>query len=164
MYIKVAILIMLFVFIFDRKTLRIEWGSLAKFIAFLIMFVIAQIAVGSYIFNGFPRTNPIAEIPSWRLAVVFWEDAFYAIPLYYAFKIDKSKYQWMSILFAIFMSLWFGFGHLYQGVFGFIITSFYPYFISLKYGKRVGFGTVMCGHVLYDFAILFLARYGHYMY
>jgi hypothetical protein len=164
MYFEIGCAIILLVYLFDRQLIRVQWNSLASFIAFLLVFVVAQIAIGSYTFNGFVPSNPLKDIESWRLALVFWEDAFYVIPMYYAFKIDKTKYQIPSILFAVVMSLWFGSGHLYQGIMGAVVTSFYPYFISLRYARKVGFGTVMLAHILYDFAILFLVRYGHYMY
>ncbi len=60
---------------------------------------------------------------------------------------------WKPITWAIALglSVHFGMGHAYQGMSAVVITMLYPFFISYRYGRKVGFGTVMVCHILYDF-------------
>jgi len=164
----IAGVILILMCIFDRNMLRVELDKVAKFLGFMACLVVVQLAMGSYSYQGIPSAPEHAGIRTFWLAMVWWEDMFYAVPLYYGAKlleIDKYKInKYFYYIFVALMSIDFGLGHLYQGVPAVFITAYYPYFISLRYGKSVGFGTVVFCHIIYDFTITALMRYGHLMY
>ena len=148
-YIGIAIL--LAVYLFDPKTVRIQWNSVASFCGFMAFITVMRIALFDYQMSqgaSFPVMPPeIYQSGIWRLAMVFWEDCFYALPIYYAFKYLN---KWPAWIFAIILSAHFGAGHVYQGVGTAIFLSIYPIFIANKFGVKYGFGTVMVCHILYD--------------
>lgn len=142
----------------DKKVIRIQWNSVASFISFMFLITFIRIA-GFDLMQRFdasflmPAPSPeIMNIGIWWFVMVWWEDAFYALSLYWAHKKLKPILAW---ILTIFLSLHFGISHLYSGWFWAFAVSFYPFFISLKYGKRVGFGTVMICHIIYDFMTFF---------
>jgi hypothetical protein len=156
---QIALAIMVLVFIFDKKTLRVELDKVAKFLAFMAIITAIRLALMSHS-NSFGNSN-LMDIPFYSFGLVFWEDLFYAIPIYYTRHLKDhkyAKYVWYSLIIAL--SAHFGMGHLYQGVFAVFLTAIYPYFISYRYGKDVGFGTVMAGHVLYDMITFLTVKYG----
>jgi hypothetical protein len=163
----IGFVILILVFVFDRNTLRIEFDKVAKFLGFMACVVVFQLAIGS--FNGKVNIPDHAWMPTWRLGLVFWEDMTYAVSLYYLAKFLKleegnklKKALW--VIAAIAVSIDFGLGHIYQGLTAVFITALYPVFISLKYGRVVGWGTVCLCHIIYDFIVTAVIRYGHYMY
>lgn len=144
-------------FIFDRKTIRIEWDAISRFLAFMTLATCIRIAMYDLVMRINPGAIPqmhqqLLEMPKILFAMVWWEDAFFVLPIFLAWKYC-SKY--IFFLVALGMSMWFGFGHAYQGLYGIMITSIYPVFISLRYGRKYGFGTVMIGHILYDYITYF---------
>lgn len=150
---------MVLVFIFDRKTLRIELDKVAKFLALMAIITAIRLSLMSYS-NSFGN-EVLTKIPFWSFGLVFWEDLFYVIPIYYTRYLKDHKYlKYCWYLLIIGLSAHFGIGHLYQGLFAVLITALYPYFISYKYGKDVGFGTVMVCHVLYDMITFLTVKYG----
>lgn len=79
--------------------------------------------------------------------------------IYYA---EKFLPKWIFVPIVVLSSLIFGAGHLYQGYFVAALLSLYPYFVSYKYGKKYGYGTVMLCHITYDLSIvgaLYLAQF-----
>ena len=86
---------------------------------------------------------------------VFWEDACHSLPLVILGLMWPSK--WMKpfrILALILVMIAFGLGHIYQGFIAAFLLSFYI-ILSMKMGKKYGFGTVILCHTLYDlFTIL----------
>ena len=154
-----AIVLMIFTRWRDKQLMRLDWGSVAKFLAFMTFLTVFRISANSFLSDmaGLsPATLPIELIylPVWHFFLVWWEDAIFALPIYWLLK--KCK-KWIAIPLIIALSLYFGYGHLYQGWFAVGLLSIYPYFISYRYGKRVGFGTVMVCHVLYDFITFYTA-------
>lgn len=151
--------ILLLYMIFDKNTVRVQWDSLAKFIAFLCVVFVLRISMISA--SGDLPLNPaeLANRPSWPFALVFWEDAFYVLPLMFMdkFKWLKKWFIWWPV--AIALSVHFGLGHAYQGNTAIFITAIYPIFISYRYAKKVGMGTVMLGHILYDFSTFWMVKY-----
>ena len=163
----IGLLIMLLVSIFDKDTLRVEWSAISKFLSFMALVTMLRVCALDFLYDKAPDIfnhvyNPeILEIlKPWRLALVFWEDAFFAMPIYYAQKWLKKKY-WITL--AIISSVIFGTFHVYQGLFAMFITMVYPYFISVRYGKKVGFGTVMICHMLYDFITVYTLYFLMYL-
>jgi len=150
-----------------RKVMRVQWNSVSTFLAFLAFVTVIRIAGFDFFQDMSGGQNVLPQLPPeldgkpiWRFAIVFWEDAFFAIPLFYAW---KHLRKWPAIGITIFMSLWFGSGHSYQGVQAIAITALYPYFISLRHGKKVGFGTVMACHILYDVITFYTVYFMRYL-
>ena len=101
--------------------------------------------------NTFPTLPMEIETSKWTLALVFWEDVFFGMPLYFIHKYMNDGFaKYVKWTLTIMISLLFGLGHAYQGLFAVALTSLYPYFISKKYGERHGFGTVAICHIIYD--------------
>lgn len=148
--------------IFNRKLMRVEFDKITKFLTFMVLLTFGKIALFSFInsftYTGFSAPPAILGVEVWGFALVFWEDAFFAIPLIFAFKY-LNKY--IAIVIAVVLSLWFGYGHVYQGYWVALVISLYPYFISKYFGEKYGMGTVMICHILYDFitfyTIIFLS-------
>lgn len=135
-----------------RHILSVKLDKVAKFLAFMAIVTFIR----SCLF-GFLYTHGISDLPvmpeelrgqSWRFALVFWEDVFFGIPIYFIMKSALNKYIKAILIFVL--SATFGMGHLYQGEFAVMLTTLYPFLVSYRYGKRVGFGTVMICHMLYD--------------
>ena len=148
-YIAIAILILCR--IFDKQIIRIQWNSVSSFLAFMSILTVARLCLFDFsVRNGgvMPSMPPeIMQSGMWSFGLVFWEDLFYAVPLYYA---HRWLTPWAAWIFTIIMSVHFGMGHLYQGEFVMYLTMIYPYFISKRFGEKYGFGTVMLCHILYD--------------
>jgi hypothetical protein len=155
----------LFVFILtlciDSKAMRIDWGVIAKFMAFMgIVACLLICRTSLFLELGWIDSpyDPIAgRLNHWSLGMVFWEDAFYVLPIYLFRKYLTNRwYLWVPL--AAGLSLHFGWGHGYQGNWAIAITALYPFFISYRYGLRVGFGTVMICHILYDHVLVYLNK------
>lgn len=130
----------------NKLLMRVELNAIARFLAFMALVTCFRLAM----ISAFGTSN--FTLPSnkfWQLAMVWWEDAVFSIPIYLlstSTKINKV----VKISLIVIISMLFGLGHTYQGLFGVAITSLYPYFISTRYAKQHGFGTVMLCHILYD--------------
>ena len=137
-----------------RKLVRVEWNSVASFLGFMALATIQRIGLYDFLADVDPRGFHYPPIspqflgkPIWRFCLVFWEDAFFGIPIYMAFKRCR---KWLAWVFVISLSMLFGQAHGYQGDLAIIVTAIYPYFISYRMGSKYGFGTVMVSHMLYD--------------
>jgi len=149
----IGLLILLLVAIRDRHILKIDLKAVQTFITLMILLTFFRFTMASVLaemgVNVAQINKGLAHIPFWRLALVFWEDAFFAIPIYYMKdKWKWSRYLWMPVV-AI-LSVTFAIGHIYQGQWAFFATLLVPYVIWYRYGKRFGFGTVMICHILFD--------------
>ena len=155
----IGCLILLLFAIFDKETIRVEWDSLSKFITFLVVVFVLRISIISI--SGTLPINPVelTNRPTWLFVLVFWEDCFYVLPLLFMdkFKWLKKWYIWYPV--AIALSIHFGLGHLYQGTQAVFITAMYPILVSYRYSKKVGMGTVMLAHILYDFSTFWMVKY-----
>ena len=132
----------------NKDLLKVKLDSVSKFLTFMVFVVAYKLTVISF-FN-----TPVSDapFPFWSLSMVWWEDAVFAIPIYFISQsIRLNKLLKFSLILLI--SLLFGVGHAYQGIVGILVTSLYPYFISVRYGKVHGFGTVMVCHIIYDMII-----------
>ena len=152
----------------DKQLMRVDLGGVSKFLAFIAMVTVIRLCAFDLAMEFAPEKfsemiyqshYTLMQTPLWRLGLVFWEDAFFAMPMVYVIR----KYsKWIWIPFVIAMSAMFGMGHGYQGMWAIAVTAVYPYFISYKYGTKNGFGTVMCCHIIYDvvtYFTLYLAPY-----
>ena len=145
----------------EKDLFRIQFDKLAQFCGFLALLFVFRIY--QYIFmidmgliKQMPMLPPEISARLWTMGLVFWEDMFFAVPLYFIWKYMNKK--WLKISLTVMLSILFGLGHAYQGWSGVAITAFLPYFVSYHFGKKYGFGTSMCGHVLYDFSTMMAVK------
>jgi len=91
---------------------------------------------------------------------VFWEDMCHTVPLVLLGRMFKKTkwYKFLSLPLMILVMISFGSGHVYQGVFAAAMISFYiP--VTIRLGKKYGFGTVMICHMLYDLITILSVRF-----
>jgi len=95
------------------------------------------------------------KIPLWVPFTVWWEDMVFSAPVVYMLRRGVSKKFWIPI--AIVMSLIFGAGHLYQGLYGALAaTSVLFVFMWLAHNK--GMLTLIYLHFLFDMCALIMLR------
>jgi hypothetical protein len=150
---EIGILILLLVYWKDRKILKFDLDVVGKFLTLMVILTFVRITLASIAaeFGIYPQhfNKGLGMVPYWRLALVFWEDAFFAIPIYYM----KDRWQWSKHIWlpiVAVLSIIFGLGHMYQGEWAFFATLLVPYFFFYRFGKRFGFGTTMVCHILFD--------------
>lgn len=139
-----------------KEITRISWDKIAQFCGFMVLLTVGRIA--SYdlmlkmgVIYQLPQIPPEIMDNKWSLALVFWEDFFFGVPLYFIHKyMNGSKIKYVKWILTVAISIIFGMSHMYQGWGGVAITTLLPYFICLKYGRKYGFGTTMVCHILYD--------------
>ena len=149
----VGFLITLIVIKYDPKVIRVEFKAIKNFMALLFLLTFLRLFLFSVAHSlGIDMlgiNKGIGHIEFWRFGLVFWEDAFFAIPIYYM--IDKWKWsKYISLPIIAALSIWFGTGHMYQFEAAYFATLVIPYAIFYKFGKRHGFGTTMICHILFD--------------
>jgi len=159
---EIGCAILILFILFDRNTVRVDWGALSKFQAFLAMLTLFRIAQFSFAYEsgaGIPGMGPIGQISLWQFFLVPWEDSFYVLPFIFLkrFKWTSKWYIWYPLF--ILASIHFASGHMYQGLYAAMVIGLYPYFISYRYGSKFGMGTVMLGHILYDFTTFFTIKF-----
>jgi hypothetical protein len=145
----------------DKDVIRISWDKLAQWTAFLVILAIFRLLQYDFLLNagalrGIPTIPPMIDMEKWTLGLVFWEDMFFGVPLYYIWKYMNRK--WLQIALTLIISAVFAYGHAYQGITGVIWAAFLPYYVSYNVGKRYGFGTSMLGHIMYDVSTVYLIK------
>jgi len=158
---------LLWCFLFNKNLIRIEWNKVASFLGFLALLFCIRYSIFDIIKNINPQSiiniinNPtLRYIHPYKFLLVFWEDAFFGISSYWILKYFKKS---ISVPLVVLLSGVFGYGHLYQGLYAVICLSFYPFFVSRRYGLKNGFGTVMICHILFDFSTFLTFRLMPYM-
>lgn len=129
-----------------------KWARLL-FIATCWKVAIYKVFAFSSLFGG--SMEQASFIPISMAFTVFWEDAVFGLPLMLLrLKIGNKKWPlpfywlYMAIAMAVF-----GSGHTYQGIIQACMLSFYVP-LTVRIGKKHGFGTVMIGHMMYDLVTL----------
>jgi hypothetical protein len=134
-----------------KSLLRIDFASLKKFSIIVVLMNLLRMAVSFLIIGIHQRSQSASFLPWQTTLLVFWEDAFFTLPLAILYTRLNEK-KWFKFLYypAILSSMIaFGSGHVYQGVLPAMVISLYiPY--TIKLGREHGFGTIMAGHILYD--------------
>lgn len=160
-YYILGILVLTIVYFRDRHILRFDFEAVKSFIGFMVLFSFFRIALASFSvdFGADPTalTEGLDKSSFWRLLFVFWEDAVFAIPIYYM----KDKWQWSKwawIPIVVVMSALFGLGHAYQGNYAIFVTMIVPYMYFYRYGVKYGFRTSMTCHILFDMFTLLTVR------
>lgn len=143
-----AAVILAVVFIFDRKVLQFDPKAFVSFLKILIIGSCISIVVNALV-GRFP---PLPPVPVSFLLMVAWEDVLFSLaPIYY---VHKYFPKYIAIPIAVISSIVFGLGHLYQGWIAVAVLSLYPFFISYKYGKTYGYGTIFLAHTVYDLMVV----------
>jgi len=146
-----------------KEVIRVEKPPILKFIKFLCILTVYRVIL----FALFPNFGPFQDsaknvsIIPWPLTLtVFWEDACHGLPLFMLQRlIGTKKWTWpIHGLITAMVMFEFGLGHLYQGVAAACMLSMYiPY--SIYMGKKVGFGTVMVCHTLFDLTTILTIKF-----
>lgn len=145
-FIYSAILIITLFYIFDKEKVRIEWISLGGFLVFIVLANCIRLGL----MNGQAADLSMPSgIDYSGLMWVWWEDAVFVLPFFF---LRKVFHRYIVFVLWIVSSAVFAYGHLYQGYEVMALTALYPFFISYRYGKKYGMGTVMVAHVLFDFS------------
>jgi hypothetical protein len=139
----------------NKNLMRIDWATVKKVTLIVLLAKLVNIGIiDLQVHLGLVSKIQLLEgtqmpMPFWWFFMVFWEDGFYGLVIYYLMEVDKilPKFVKKIIIFGICFN--FMLGHLYQGAIG-MLAILYPFYISYKYGKKNGFGTVMICHILFD--------------
>jgi hypothetical protein len=142
-----------------RGVCRIKKKSVVRFIKVMLVVTVVRVVLAHLTGQGHdPNPNsPMNTIKMVSLLGVFWEDTFFTLPILIARKMGASKLL-LFIMLAI-SSATFASGHLAYSPLWAAITLFYIPFVSYKYGKLNGLGTVMVCHILYDIITIATVRY-----
>ena len=144
-----GVCLFLTLFLRQSKIIRTDWNKVGAFVGFVVFVEFMRMgfmdADSSFrVVKDYPGTGMK------DMMLVFWEDMFFVMPIYFVKDYLKShKYVWIPV--AVVMSLVFGSLHVYQGYVAAAVLSIYPFFISYRYGIKNGFGTVMVCHIIFDF-------------
>jgi hypothetical protein len=145
----------------ERGLLRINWKAIIDWgklliLAVSIRFVLYKIFPHFFIFENMGETSTVPWI---TVFTVFWEDAAHALPLLLLRKLigDGKKASLLFIVFMCLSMLDFSQGHLYQGPVVAAMAGIYVP-LSLFIGERLGFGTMMIGHIMFDISSILFVR------
>lgn len=148
-----GLIIFTLVLIFDRKILKVDLKVIQTFITLMVLmtfFRLTLFSLGHDLGQDLASINQgLAGLSFWRFATVFWEDAFFAIPIYYM--IDRWNWsKYITYPFMAITAIIFGLGHMYQFEMAYFATLVIPYMVFYRAGKKYGFGTSMICHILFD--------------
>jgi membrane protease YdiL (CAAX protease family) len=139
---------------------RVEKDKVYKFLRFMWYVTLVRVVV--YMLLSTPNAaqdpnSPMNKIELLSILGVYWEDAFFTLPILILERLKVNK----AILIVLlgFNAISFALGHLSYGLLWAAITLLYVPFISYKYGKLNGLGTVMVCHILYDLITLITLRH-----
>lgn len=144
-----------------RDMMRTQWKDVAGFMAFMALISFIRFSLADLDFRSNPSSlqqytsSPASQLVPISFLMVFWEDSFFALPIQY---IQKYLKKYLAIPLIILLSVVFGLGHLYQGLFVVFLTALLPYFIFHKMGHKYGFGTSMMCHILYDYTTFYTVK------
>lgn len=166
----IGFLITLVLMCMRSPLIRVDFSKVSTFLAIMALVTCTRISLHSAMVTLDPShymnlPNLAYDFDVWKLLIVFWEDAFFAIPIYGLLKWSEkgTVRKEIAVVAIVVLSLYFASGHLYQSWISVIVLSFYPYFVSYKLGKKYGFGTVMVCHILYDFITFYTMRFMPYL-
>lgn len=146
-YQTVSVIILILMFLFDRKRLNLNTDAMAKFTGFMVLISLVRLCIME-IDPSNVRSPGMGVLRLNYFLYVGLEDVFFAmLPIYILKKVNKNIFK--VIVWTIFSAI-FASAHYYQGILAVFITAFYPYFISRKYILKTSLTTVMCCHFIYD--------------
>ena len=144
-----------------KDLLRFEWKPFSKFLLFMCAisfyrYYMLRLAIHAGIDL---HLDAVKSLPIGAVAFVPWENMCHSVPLVLLRRmIGTSKWMWpIHALAMVGVMVSFGLGHIYQGLIAAAFISLSVPF-DIYWGKKVGFGTTMCAHVLYDFSTIMTIR------
>jgi hypothetical protein len=147
-----------------RDLMRVDFIAIRKWFVFMCCITLIKIFNFKY-GNGNhaiikQSLLSVAWLPTFAPFLTFWEDPCHAMVLVLLARLVPIKwYNFPIHLIATFIiMLGFGVGHLYQGLLSaIVIVTEIP--ISIYFGKKNGFGTVIICHIVYDFLTLLTIKW-----
>lgn len=145
-----------------KDVLRVDKKGLLGFAKWMAIITIFRIIVLKLLTppDQLHAAHEAAMFIPWQATMgVFWEDMCHTVPLVLLGRMFKKTkwYKFVAIPLMLMVMISFGSGHVYQGVFAAAMISFYiP--VTIRLGKKYGFGTVMICHMLYDFITIMSVR------
>lgn len=139
---------------FDKKAFG-KWTAFMACISVYRYFMIKAMIM-SGIGSSF---NAVRMLPIGSTVFVGWEDLAHSLPLVLLRRVIGTS-KWVFPIHAIATSavmLSFMSGHLYQGVPAAALISLYIPF-GISFGQKRGFGTLIAGHMAYDFCTMEIIR------
>ena len=153
-HIMLGLLIILITYITNKEILRFNFSAVKSFIGLMVLLTFFRLFVFALTNDLFGQdvgsiNNGLDQIKCWRLGLVFWEDAVFALTIWWIKdKFKLSKYIWLPITAAL--SVYFGLGHMYQFEMAFFSALLIPYLFFYRFGVKYGFATTMTCHILFD--------------
>lgn len=144
-----------------KDLLRFDAKAFGKFLGFMLAvsafrYCLISVLVHFGMGSDFSAVN---KLPIGAVLFTPWENLAHSVPLVLLRRmIGTSKWTWPihALAMAVVM-ISFSSGHLYQGVAAAMFISLaIP--ADIHWGQKVGFGTTMCCHVLYDFLTIMVVR------
>ncbi len=144
-----------------KDLLRFDAKAFAKFSLYMLIISLIRYHMIKWIVSmgGGANFQAVKGLPIGAIFFVPWENMAHSLPLVLLRRmIGTSKWVWPIHALAMAMiMISFGSGHLYQGVTAAMFISLAVPF-DVHWGQKVGFGTTMCCHVLYDLATIMTIR------
>ena len=139
-YLLLGIFMISIALIANKNIVRIQFKTVGKFL--LLMIAVTTIR------RILSPQGPSEHIAISNLFFVWWEDAFFTLPLLLLNHYRVSKYVFYPVMIA--STVAFASGHLYLSIPWSVLLLVYVPFLSFRYGLRCGLGTVMVCHIMYD--------------
>lgn len=146
-----------------KEVLRVDLKGILKFARLLLIITVARVVLLKLLAppEMLDNIRNISHMIPWQAILgVFWEDACHTMPLVLAGMMwaGSKWYPILSKIALVVVMASFGSGHIYQGWLAAIGLSFYiP--MTIKLGKKYGFGTIMLCHIAYDMSTLFTLKW-----
>lgn len=155
-----GILAIAYTFRFNKQLLRIDLKGIGRFLLMLVSITGVRVLL-FYLFpdKGSEIISILSQIEWWQAILAGFEEAMFTLPMYYIARYTDKKYIKYLLMGAL--ALTFGIGHLYQGIHGVLITSYYMLAIAPKYMKKYGFYTMVVAHALFDLSGVFFIKYSY---
>ncbi len=134
------------------KICEVKKDKVFSFIKLMLLITLFRVILGAILsYHGVRTADPSSPMNTIVLPTVlgvYWEDAVFTLPILVMERVNAPKWL-INVLLGI-SSVAFASGHIPYSLFWAAITLLYVPFISYKYGKANGLGTVMVCHIIYD--------------
>lgn len=141
-----------------RNMIRIEIEPIIFWCKMLAIITVGRVIAFKY-FDMNHDGSAVADIPTFATLTVYWEDTISLILVLFLNMVGDDKIWKKAINFAaiVLTMIYFGSGHMYQGIASAVMLSFYIPF-SIKKAPKIGWGTLMVCHTLYDLTTILTVK------